>query len=356
MLYRSLTNIIVQSLKEGEGAQEGFAIAPGAGSGMGTGVSAEADHGATPLEKLFMQPFDPASLTKSQDKNGQAQFNFSSSDSIPQSFMPSHVEHYSQPQEINAGGIKQRNTSTGSSGSPYSSTGGPSPGSAVSSEMSPIEALLMSPATVSVPENSPMSVNSVNSAYSDKSQLQSEPSPIESLLMSPSLITTADKMKSYNQHVNMNVNMNDNINLRHSLSSEEQMVPNNGMSNGTYLSMMESNSPSIHDSQNMNDLDPKGDSMTNDAEQSKDLALLDLDLDAETLKELADLTYTAEELDEELHMFESYQDEGDMTVPEMDELISKLTAVAISHMTRFEMLTCEEIKRRHKVYLVSEPH
>ncbi|WAR17959.1 HR3-like protein [Mya arenaria] len=162
MLYRSMTNIIFHSLLKNQTDM--------------TPATPKDDSETTPMEKLFMEPFDlqAVSMSISNSDHGTSQFQFSSSTSIPDSLMP---QTFNVTLNSPFSGMGESNTLDSVD---YLMK---SPENLGAVELSPIENLLMSPPSVSMTTNG-NTVQISGPAYTS-SQSQSDASPIESLLMSP---------------------------------------------------------------------------------------------------------------------------------------------------------------------------
>ncbi|XP_052763798.1 nuclear hormone receptor HR96-like [Mya arenaria] len=357
MLYRSMTNIIFHSLLKNQTDM--------------TPATPKDDSETTPMEKLFMEPFDlqAVSMSISNSDHGTSQFQFSSSTSIPDSLMPQTFNvtlnspfsgmgesntldsvDYLMKSPENLGAVELSpienllmsppSVSMTTNGNTVQISGPAYTSSQSQSDASPIESLLMSPPSDSSPGSVAMpspSVSFPDSGFSQSSfspQSQSEPSTMDSLLVSPLSAPTSDKIHAFAEQ---------------SYAQKEQSVP----------SMWEQDEKQVNGDQSLHE---EGEVTCDGNFTLKQNC--GMTCDSNTYEcDLFDDVYlqnffprNEDALEHELEFgkgFEMYQDfyDNDFSVDEMEGIIKKLTELAISQITKFEMLTCSEIKQRHKAYL-----
>lgn len=338
LLFKSLTNSIFQVLVENQPKPD---TAVGAGDQPGTEL--------TPMEQLLMKPFDPTLGKMSVEESADGvhpQFQFSSQ-ILPPNQNKTVINVTKSPTGIQGQVVTTRKGSDSDSlSSSKSSNHSHVSGSKGSNPESPYSLQGGNPfgSVSSPPDSQPSPGYMPMSNDSAFSEMSSEPSPIESLLMSPGCILhkTAEVIQ--------NPESDPMLHGKLKAFEEQQIVPN-GEYIGLGLDEVEQfrDMPSVY--------------IAEDGKITDDLVLLkddeECDFFSDVEAELNEDGITIDDLDLQLHEFNRFQcplvkSGFNMTQKEIEGLINNLSQLAITLQTKFEIMTCEEIKTRHKAYLVSQ--
>ncbi|KAH3709072.1 uncharacterized protein LOC127857763 [Dreissena polymorpha] len=322
LLYQSLTNIILNSLTQNQSYADGSANSAAA--------RGDDSNKMTAVEKLFMQPFEMPS--SNQSSNSAMQFDFTSQGSNSNPF-----NSYTKDMAPN---LIQSSSNVAFSDQP---------------KQSPIENLLMSPPSVQLPSQTDFfSGIKLSPPNSNQPELPDEKSSIESLLLSPSSGILAHE-----------------VSIKKERRFSEQTVPTDSPEYNTTepsfdetsfhgihpCDAMRTKNPGLHDGYEMADKIPSYllennmlGSPSMDLLNENEAGELDLFNDDELL--IAELSQ--EDIEIELKEYDRYQEICNcctMTAEMKESIIKNMTDVAMTLMTKMEMVSCNEIKRRHAEYL-----
>lgn len=339
LLFQSLTNSIFQILVENQSKTS---------SSSTNSITGNTEF--SPMEQLLMKPFDPTLGKMSVEKptDGEhKQFQFSSQPLNGLNTTVINVTHNTTgntPVTVSRKGSDSDSSLSSSNQSNTSFTKGGNNNSPQSLQGSHSGGSLLSPGDAT----SPVYIASpIESTFSD--QGFSKPSPMEALLMSP---PSVGKTKSQNF-----IDENDLLEGKLKAFEEQQIVPN-GEPIGFSLDDVEQlrDLPSVYivDEGKGNENISSGPTVTSENLQEGDCDFFGDDVDIE----LNEDGLTIDELDIQLNEFDRFQCPHvragcNMSEEEIKVLIDKLSALALSLMSKFEVMSCEEIKERHKAYLVS---
>lgn len=363
LLFTSLTNSIFQILVENQTKVESPTV-----------TTSQDSTEYSPMEQLLMKPFDPTlgkmSVEMPEESGEHQQFQFSTQTSPGQNITVINI--ISNPVVADSVAVTTVNqlpvqctasnstvvpvvnnnvmatrkgsdsdNSLSSSTQSVMSSKGSNPNSPYALQVGSAFGSMSSPGEASL---SPGYVPSPSSSTSYSEQMLSQPSPIECLLMSPPFAAQMPGPQSYLQN---------DLALQGKLKAfeEQQIVPG-----GEYVGR------GLDDIENMRSVYITDDSKVDEnlmPSSVNENGLTDeeeCDFFSDVEAELNEDGITLDDLDIQLLEFNRFQCpivKNNITREEKEAIITHLSKLAIKLQGKYEIMTCEEIKTRHKAYLVS---